>query len=111
MVCFSDGIVVYIEFNKDEIGDLMVQNDVVSRFFKDGCYLYFEVLFYQSFVNILFCMDIKVINFNVYYIGQRISMDMFFIEFIKIEYSNKVIKMWYKLIFEYLNRCKFLCLY
>lgn len=47
MACSSDGTVAYIEFNKDEIGDPMAQNDVVSRFSKDGCYLYFEVSFYQ----------------------------------------------------------------
>lgn len=38
-------------------------------------------------------------------------MDMFFFEVIIKVYSNILIKMWYKLIFEYLNRCKFLCLY
>lgn len=30
MACSSDGTVAYIEFNKDEIGDPMAQNDVVS---------------------------------------------------------------------------------
>ena len=29
MACSSDGTVAYIEFNKDEIGDPMAQNDVV----------------------------------------------------------------------------------
>jgi hypothetical protein len=31
MACSSDGTVAYIEFSKDEIGDPMAQNDVVSQ--------------------------------------------------------------------------------
>lgn len=56
-------------------------------------------------------MDIKVINFNAHHTSQRISMDMFFFEAITKVHSNTLTKMWYKLIPEYPNRCKFVCLY
>lgn len=59
MACSSDGTVAYIEFNKDEIGDPMAQNDVVSRLSKDGvtCSLKFPS---TNFDNIISCMHIKL---------------------------------------------------
>lgn len=54
MACSSDGTVAYIEFSKDEIGDPMAQNDVVSSVLK-------TLLFTQLFIQFLLINGIDYI--------------------------------------------------
>ena len=75
MACSSDGTVAYIEFNKDEIGDPMAQNDVV-RYVNYICsisflklvlrkqYLSYVAFFFISLKKAIFILYVNVLKFD-----------------------------------------------